>query len=62
MCEISIVMPVYNAEKYVKQAIESAVNQSFDDFEFIIINDGSTDKTRDIVCSYDDNRKKLIEN
>ncbi len=62
MCEISIVMPVYNAEKYVKQAIESAVNQSFDDFEFIIINDGSTDKTRDIVCSYDDNRIKLIEN
>lgn len=60
--EISVVMPVYNAEKYVKEAIDSIINQSFTDFECIIVDDGSTDKTKEIIRSYDDKRIILVEN
>ncbi len=60
--DISVVMPVYNAEKYIKQAVESILNQSFSDFEFIIINDGSTDGTLAILENYvkEDERIHLI--
>ena len=40
---ISVILPVYNAEAYVREAVESILNQTFTDFECIIINDGSTD-------------------
>jgi glycosyltransferase involved in cell wall biosynthesis len=50
--EISIVMPAYNAEKYVARAIESVLKQTFKSFEFIIIDDGSTDKTHGITQLY----------
>ncbi|WP_373032039.1 glycosyltransferase family 2 protein [Sulfurovum sp.] len=53
---ISVVMPVYNGEKHLNEAIESILNQTYTDFEFIIINDGSTDKTEDIILSYKDPR------
>lgn len=59
MPEISVLMPVYNGEKYVKETIDSVLNQTFDDFEFIIVNDGSTDNTRNIIESYKDNRIEL---
>ena len=49
---ISVVMPVYNGEKYLKEAIESILNQSFPDFEFIIAYDESTDKTLEIINKY----------
>ena len=49
-------MPAYNAEKYIGEAIESILNQTYKDFEFIIINDGSIDRTEDIILSYDDPR------
>lgn len=49
---ISVIMPVYNMEAYVAAAIDSILSQTFADFEFIIINDGSTDNSRDIVESY----------
>lgn len=62
MCEISIVMPAYNAEQYICKAIDSILCQSFTDFECLIIDDGSTDSTRDIIRSYDDERIVLIEN
>lgn len=58
--KISVVMAVYNAEKYLKEAIESILNQIFTDFEFIIINDGSTDKSLEIIKSYIDNRIIII--
>ena len=62
MCEISVVMPVYNAEMHIKGAIESVLEQSFVDFEFILIDDGSTDRTSSIIQSYNDKRVRLIQN
>lgn len=62
MCEISVVMPVYNAEMHIKDAIESVLEQSFVDFEFILIDDGSTDRTSSIIQSYNDKRVRLIQN
>jgi glycosyltransferase involved in cell wall biosynthesis len=50
--KVSIIMPVYNGEKYLREAIESILNQTFNDFELIIINDGSTDKTEEIIKPY----------
>jgi glycosyltransferase involved in cell wall biosynthesis len=60
--KISVLMPVYNGEKYLKEAIESILNQTFNDFEFLIINDGSTDNSENIIKSYNDQRIKLIQN
>jgi glycosyltransferase involved in cell wall biosynthesis len=53
---ISVVMAVYNSEKYVREAVDSILSQTFRDFEFIIINDGSTDRTQEILESYNDPR------
>lgn len=60
MPKISVIMPACNAEKYIGEAIESILNQTFKDFEFIIINDGSTDSTKKIIENYKDPRIKLI--
>ena len=54
-------MSVYNGERYLVEAIESILNQTFTDFEFIIINDGSTDGTADILRSYKDRRIRIFE-
>lgn len=59
---ISVVMPAYNAAKYLREAIDSILAQTYTDFEFIIINDGSTDSTKDIIMSYDDPRIVYLEN
>jgi glycosyltransferase involved in cell wall biosynthesis len=55
-------MPVYNGEKYLKEAIESILCQTFKNFEFLIINDASTDSTEDIIFSYKDERIVYIKN
>lgn len=60
--QISIILPAYNAEKYLTSAIESILQQSFKDFEFIILNDGSTDNTEKIILSYTDSRIRYIKN
>ena len=57
---ISVILPVYNGERYIKNAIESVLNQSLSDFELIIVNDGSTDDTLKIISSFDDERIRLI--
>jgi len=58
---VSVVMSVYNGEKYLKRAIDSILNQTFENFEFIIINDGSVDKSLEIIKSYKDSRTVLID-
>lgn len=62
MPKVSVLMPAYNAEKYISEAIDSILNQTFEDFEFIIINDGSTDRTKEIILEYGDPRIVLLEN
>jgi glycosyltransferase involved in cell wall biosynthesis len=62
MPKVSVVMPVYNTkEEYLREAIESILNQTFTDFEFIIINDGSTNNAEDVILSYKDERIKYIK-
>ncbi len=58
---ISVVMSVYNAEKYLTEAIDSILNQTFKQFEFIIVNDGSTDSSLNIIKSFNDSRIKIID-
>jgi len=53
---------MYNAAPYLKECIDSILSQSFEDFELLIVDDGSTDNSREIVRSYDDERIRLIEN
>lgn len=60
--KVTVLMPVYNGEKYLKDAIESILNQDFIDFEFLIFNDGSTDGSEKIILSFSDSRIKLINN
>ncbi|AIF50652.1 glycosyltransferase [Pelosinus sp. UFO1] len=60
--KVSVIMPVYNAEDYLSQAIESILGQTFTDFEFIIIDDGSTDNSLNIIKTYNDSRIILIRN
>jgi glycosyltransferase involved in cell wall biosynthesis len=55
-------MPVYNGATYLNEAIDSILNQTYNDFEFLIIDDGSTDGSVKIIKSYDDNRIRLVEN
>ena len=59
---VSVVMPVYNSELYVRESIESILNQSYSNFEFIIIDDGSTDRTSSIIENITDNRICYIRN
>ncbi len=59
---ISVVMTVYNGEQFVATAIESILNQTYQDFEFIIVNDCCTDSTPEIVSRYDDDRIVLLNN
>lgn len=58
---ISVLMPVYNCELYIKEAVDSILNQTFTDFEFLIIDDASTDKTVSVIKTYNDPRIQLIE-
>jgi len=60
--KVTVLMSVYNGEKYLREAIESILNQTFTDFEFLIVNDDSTDRTSEILQSYNDSRIKIINN
>jgi len=56
----SVVMPVHNGKRFLQEAIESVLAQTYNDFEFLIIENGSTDSSIDIVSSYDDPRIRII--
>lgn len=59
---VSIVMPSYNSEKYIKASIESVLNQTYPYWELLIVDDCSTDKTVEIIKSFKDERIKLFQN
>lgn len=59
---ITVFMPMFNAEKFVSEAVDSILNQTFKDFELLIIDDGSTDRSREIIESYQDPRIRLYSN
>ncbi len=59
---VSVLLPVYNAEKYLHEAITSVLQQSYKDFELIIINDGSSDKSDEIIRSFKDPRIRYLIN
>src|SRR5690349_10671348 len=58
---VTVLMPVYNGEPFLREAIDSILQQTWADFEFLIVNDGSTDHTRDIIDSYDDARIRVLD-
>ena len=58
---ITILLASYNGERYIKEAIESILNQTFTDFEILIGLNGTTDSTRNIIDSFDDDRIRLID-
>ena len=60
MHKISVIIPLYNHEKYIKEAINSVLEQSVSDFELIIINDGSTDNSEGVVKAIKDDRIKYF--
>lgn len=64
MSKVSVIVPVYNAEKYLREAIESVLHQTYTDFELLLINDRSTDRSKEICKEYaqNDNRIILLEN
>ena len=52
MCKVSVIVPVYNVEKYLPECIDSLLKQTFEDAEFIFVNDGSTDLSSNILEKY----------
>lgn len=59
---VTVLMPVYNGSNYLTESIESVLNQTFSNFELLIINDSSTDNSLEIIKSFDDSRIRLINN
>lgn len=59
---ISVVMPVYNCEKYIQEAVDSILKQTYTNFELLIIDNASTDKTIELVQKYDDDRIRILNN
>lgn len=59
--KISVIIPLYNKEHFVAKTLESVLSQTYQDFEVIIIDDGSTDHSVEVVSSYDDSRIKIIK-
>lgn len=59
---ISVILPVYNCEEYIYESVQNILEQTFENFELLIINDGSTDKSKQIIMSLNDKRIRYIEN
>jgi glycosyltransferase involved in cell wall biosynthesis len=59
--KVTVLMPVYNGEKYLREAIESILNQTYKDFDLLIINDGSTDNSHFIIQDWINNNGDVIK-
>lgn len=59
MAKISVIIPVYNTEKYIEKCLDSILKQTMQDFEIIIVNDGSTDNSEDVIKKYIEEHKNL---
>src|SRR5947209_6490758 len=59
---VTVVMPAYNSERFIGQAIDSLLAQTFEDFSVLVIDDGSDDRTREIVRAYADTRVRMTCN
>ena len=59
--KISVILPCYNSEKFLRKTIMSVLNQDYDNFELIIIDDGSRDKTQNILNKFSNNKKIIIK-
>lgn len=59
---VTVLMAVYNGERFLREAVESILGQSFRDFEFLIVNDGSTDRSGEMIRSFGDPRIRLVDN
>ena len=57
---VSVLIPVYNSEKFIGKTIDSVLGQTFKDFEVLLLDDGSADKSSEIIKSYTDDRVKYI--
>ncbi|MFR4319285.1 MAG: glycosyltransferase family 2 protein [Eubacterium sp.] len=57
---ISVVIPVYNAEKYIKRCLNSIMNQTYDNLQIVVVNDGSTDDTKKILEEYSNNDNRIV--
>ena len=58
--KISVLMPCYNAEKFIRRSIESVLSQHSPEFELVIVDDGSIDNTAAIIAGYQDSRIRLL--
>lgn len=61
MPKVSVIVPVYNVEKYLSKCLDSLVNQTLKDIEIIVVNDSSPDNSQDIIDSYTDNYPNLMK-
>ena len=59
---VSIIMPLYNCEQYIAKSIESVINQTYQDWDLLVVDDCSTDKSVEVVKSFNDKRIKLLSN
>ena len=61
MIKFSVIVPLYNCEKYISECVDSILKQDYPHFEIVVVNDGSTDNSRNIVDSYSDDRIRIID-
>ena len=63
MPKVSVIIPAYNVESYINKSINSVMSQSYSDWELIVVNDGSTDRTRDVIQRFlnKDDRISIID-
>lgn len=61
MYKVSVIVPVYNTEKYIKKCLDSLVNQTMKNIEIIVVNDGSKDRSEEVIKQYVDKYPQMIK-